>query len=177
MSRKTTASLLTTPSGATIVTDLLCSISSNGECAALCTSDGVIKFYDTLTSSLKQEYASSTHLQASCSCLSWSVHGSSQQKNTNNKTSGAMAKQKKLKATPQNIESELNDLNLIAIGTAQGAILLYSLTKGALHSQLVIIFFLSYIHIRSGIRFRLILIEILNKLVLYLPKSYFYCLY
>lgn len=143
MSRKTTASsLLTTPTGATLITDLLCSISSNGECAAVCTPDGVIKFYDTLTSSLKQEYASSTHLQASCSCLSWSVHGSnssSQQKN-NNKSSGAMTKQKKLKATPQNIESELNDLNLIAIGTAQGAILLYSLTKGALHSQLVILF-------------------------------------
>ena len=143
MSRKTTASLLTTPTGATLITDLLCSISSNGECAAVCTPDGVIKFYDTLTSSLKQEYASSTHLQASCSCLSWSVHGSnsssssSQQKN--NKSSGAMAKQKKLKAAPQNIESELNDLNLIAIGTAQGAILLYSLTKGALHSQLVIL--------------------------------------
>ncbi len=52
--------------------DLICSVSSNGDCVALCTSDGVIKFYDTLTSNLKLEYTSSTHLQAACTCLSWS---------------------------------------------------------------------------------------------------------
>ena len=54
--------------------ELLCSINSTNEIVALCTSDGVIKFYDTLSSNLKLEYASSTHLQASCSCLSWSKH-------------------------------------------------------------------------------------------------------
>jgi hypothetical protein len=54
--------------------ELLCSINSTNEVVALCTSDGVIKFYDTLTSNLKLEYASSTHLQANCSCLSWSKH-------------------------------------------------------------------------------------------------------
>jgi U3 small nucleolar RNA-associated protein 5 len=36
-----------------------------------------------------------------------------------------------------NIETELNDLDLIAIGTAEGTILLFSLSKAALHSQLV----------------------------------------
>lgn len=51
---------------------LICSVSANGDCVALCTSDGVIKFYDTLTSNLKLEYTSSTHLQAACTCLSWS---------------------------------------------------------------------------------------------------------
>ncbi len=51
---------------------LLCSISSNGDYVAFCTSDGVIKFYDTLTSNLKLEYSSSTHLQATCTSLSWS---------------------------------------------------------------------------------------------------------
>lgn len=55
-------------------TELLCSVSSNGDCAALCTPDGVIKFYDTLTSNLKLEYSSSTHLQANCTCLSWSKY-------------------------------------------------------------------------------------------------------
>ncbi len=90
------------------ITSLICSISSNGEYAAVCTPGGVIKFYETLTSSLLQEFSSS------CSCLSWSVHGS------------------------KNIESELNDLNLIAIGKVEGVILLYSMTKRALHSELVI---------------------------------------
>ena len=133
------ASLLTTPSSTG--TDLLCTISSSGDCVAVCTSDGVIKFYDTLTSTLKQEYASSTHLQASCTCLSWSMHHNQKVKRqAAAAAAAAVTKQKKLKSTPQtnsSIESELNDLNLIAIGTAQGAILLYSLAKGALHSQLV----------------------------------------
>ncbi len=54
--------------------ELFCSVSSKGDYVALCSADGCIKFYDTLTSSLKQEYSSSTHLQASCTCLSWSKH-------------------------------------------------------------------------------------------------------
>ena len=54
--------------------EILCSINSSNDIVALCTSDGVIKFYDTLSSNLKLEYASSTHLQANCSCLSWSKH-------------------------------------------------------------------------------------------------------
>ena len=54
--------------------DLMCEVSSSGDCVAVCTPDGVIKFYDTLTSNLKLEYASSTHLQATCTCLSWSKH-------------------------------------------------------------------------------------------------------
>ena len=133
------ASLLTTPSSTG--TDLLCTISSSGDCVALCTSDNVIKFYDTLTSTLKQEYASSTHLKASCTCLSWYMHHNQKVKRQAAAAAAAI-KQKKLKSTPQttsssSIESKLIDLNLIAIGTAQGAILLYSLTKEALHSQLV----------------------------------------
>jgi hypothetical protein len=54
------------------------------------------------------------------------------------------AKQKKAKtnaaqteSSNNSIESELNDLNLIAVGTSEGAILLYSLTKADLHTQLV----------------------------------------
>lgn len=115
-------------------TELLCSISSNGDCVALCTPDGVIKFYDTLTSNLKLEYASSTHLQASCTCLSWSKVKRKTQPVVN-------AKQKKIKTenhdSQATIENELNDLDLIAIGTSEGSILLFSLTKAALHSQLV----------------------------------------
>ena len=51
------------------------------------------------------------------------------------KSSISSNKQKKLK-TNQNIETELNDLDLIAIGTAEGTTLLFSLSKAALHSQL-----------------------------------------
>ena len=109
--------------------ELFCSVSTNGELVALSTPDGVIKFYDTLTSNLKQEYSSSTHLQAGCTCLSWSRHRKK-----------AVIKQKKAKTAngnANNIETELNSLDLIAIGTSQGAVLLFSLSKGSLHSQLV----------------------------------------
>ena len=119
--------------------DLLCSISSNGETIALCTPDGVIKFYDTLTSSLKLEYSSSSHLQATCTCMSWPKF----KKNEAASSNSVSGKQKKAKTTTnnnnnnENIENELNDLNLISIGTSEGAILLYSLTKADLHTQLV----------------------------------------
>lgn len=113
--------------------DLICSISSNGDCVALCTPDGVIKFYDTLTSNLKHEYSSSTHLQAGCSCLVWS-----RLKRTPNSVQNS--KQKKLKTNSdlknKSIEIELNDLDLIALGTTDGSILLYSLSKASLHSHL-----------------------------------------
>lgn len=58
----------------------------------------------------------------------------------NSKTKTAVAvKQKKAKTTngSATIENELADLDLIAIGTSQGAVLLYSFSKAALHSQLV----------------------------------------
>ena len=111
--------------------DLICSASSSGSTIALCTSDGVIKFYDTLTANLKLEYSSSSHLQATCSCLSWSKK---------KKNKAPLAKSKKTKTSndaASSIENELNDLDLIAIGTSQGVILLYSLTKAALHSEFV----------------------------------------
>ncbi len=132
--------------------DLLCSISSNGDTVALCTPDGVIKFYDTLTSNLKLEYSSSTHLQASCTCLSWPKYKRAE---LHAPVVPAAAKQKKAKTNAQQqtittessnstIGSELNDLNLISIGTSEGAILLFSLTKADLHTQLVSYFFLLF---------------------------------
>ena len=111
--------------------DLVCSVSCNGDLVALCSPDGVVKFYDTLTSSLKSEYSSSTHLQASCTCLSWSKH-------KKKIATTPSSKNKKVKTgSDPSIEVELSDLELIAIGTSQGSILLYSFTKADLHSQLV----------------------------------------
>jgi hypothetical protein len=130
--------------------DLLCSISSNGDTVALCTPDGVIKFYDALTSQLKLEYSSSSHLQSTCTCLSWPKFKKQENGNTNTQNSkqNSNKKSKPLNSNHTNhknestndsnsIENELNDLNLISIGTSDGAILLYSLTKADLHSQLV----------------------------------------
>ena len=122
--KKTTASLI-----------LKCSISSNGEFAAVCMPDGVIKFYDTLSSSVKQEFKFSED-SSSCPCLSWSVHGSN--KRSSIISSNQQKNNKSSEAMPQAIESELNDLNLIAIGKADGVILLYCLKKTTLYSKLAI---------------------------------------
>ncbi|RNA01364.1 WD repeat-containing 43-like [Brachionus plicatilis] len=114
--------------------DIICSVSSNGDCIAICTPDGVIKFYDTLTSNLKLEYSASSHLQAGCSCLVWS-----KLKRVLN-SSTANAKQKKLKTNSdlkiRSIEKELNDLDLVALGTTDGSVLIYSLSKTSLHTHL-----------------------------------------
>ena len=113
--------------------DIICSVSSNGDCIAICTFDGVIKFYDTFTSTLKLEYSSSSYLQTSCSCLVWS-----KLKRGNNFLPNL--KQKKLKTNSElkitSLEKELNDLDLIAIGTKDGSILIYSLSKTSLHTHL-----------------------------------------
>ena len=110
--------------------DFICSPSSNGASVALCTPDGVIKFYDSLTSNLKLEYSSSTHLQAICTCLAWSKK---RKTTTNAEASAKTATTNKKSKTSKNnssitsIENELNDLDLIAIGTSQGIVILYSL--------------------------------------------------
>lgn len=142
--------------------DFICSASSNGSSVAICTSDGVIKFYDTLTSSFKLEYSSSSHLQASCTCLAWSKK---------RKTSAPAVKSKKTKTSKDNslisIENELSDLDLIAIGTSQGSILLYSLTKAAVHSEYVSL--LEFFNSRSKQVYVIILIlSISQKMVMWI---------
>jgi len=46
-------------------------ISPDGELAIHSSHDGVIKVWETITSSLKNEYKPSSHLSTTCSCLSW----------------------------------------------------------------------------------------------------------
>lgn len=109
--------------------DLFCSVSPNGAQVALCTSDGVIRIYDSLTSSLKGEYSSSAHLKGVCTCVSWSTPDISTASLNN-------SAQKKIKTSSANNKYDLNDL--IAIGTNEGSVLIYHLTKASLHTIMVI---------------------------------------
>uniref|UniRef100_T1IMG5 Small-subunit processome Utp12 domain-containing protein n=1 Tax=Strigamia maritima TaxID=126957 RepID=T1IMG5_STRMM len=101
------------------------SFSPGGEYFAHCTADGRLKIWETATGTLQQEYTPSAHLAASCTCLSWSP--------AHHKPTLARRKKKR--------KSELNDtaseLGLIALGTLNGNILLYSVVKGDLQSQMV----------------------------------------
>lgn len=45
--------------------------SPNGEYFAYSSPDGSLKIWETSTGILKQEYTHSSHLSATCSCLSW----------------------------------------------------------------------------------------------------------
>jgi len=53
-------------------------ISPDGESAIQSSPDGVVKVWETATGSLKSEYKPSSHLSATCSCLSWNQRSKSQ---------------------------------------------------------------------------------------------------
>ncbi|XP_046371992.2 WD repeat-containing protein 43-like [Haliotis rufescens] len=98
--------------------------SQNGEILVYSSPDGVLKLWDSSTGQLNKEYTPSSHLSATCSCLSWGpgrhLSGTPKRKRRK-KSSGGM--------------EEIGDLDLIAIGTTNGNILLYSVAKGDIHTQ------------------------------------------
>ncbi|XP_064412651.1 WD repeat-containing protein 43 [Latimeria chalumnae] len=87
--------------------------------------DGRVRFWDTRSGALRQEYVPSSHLSATCTCLSWGPAGSRAAKE------GPQRKKRKSEAV-----AATEQLDLLAIGTAVGSILLYSTVKGELQSKL-----------------------------------------
>ncbi|KAJ8308007.1 hypothetical protein KUTeg_012881 [Tegillarca granosa] len=88
-------------------------ISPNGEYILHSSPDGVLKLWETESGVLKQEYTPSSHLSATCTCLSWSP-----------KQQMESPRKKKRKKSGQNPSNEENDF--VAIGTTAGNILLYN---------------------------------------------------
>ncbi|XP_075555907.1 WD repeat-containing protein 43 [Dermacentor variabilis] len=101
-------------------------VSDSGEYLAHSSSDGRLKLWDTSTGRLKQEYTPSAHLSAKCTCLSW---GPTRQ-------GFATHKKRKRQKTSDDAADALSEASLLAMGTAEGTVLLYSLTRGDLHSEL-----------------------------------------
>ncbi|KAH6926359.1 hypothetical protein HPB50_017539 [Hyalomma asiaticum] len=102
-------------------------VSDSGEYLAHSSSDGRLKLWDTSTGRLKQEYTPSAHLSAKCTCLSW---GPTRQQ------AFATHKKRKRQKTSDDADDVLSEASLLAMGTAEGTVLLYSLTRGDLHSEL-----------------------------------------
>ncbi|RWS27075.1 WD repeat-containing protein 43-like protein [Leptotrombidium deliense] len=98
--------------------------SHNDEYFANTTADGIIYFWNSASGQLKNEYKPSSHLSATCSCISW---GPSKPKSI------STPRKKKRKSTA---EDDLSTLELVAIGTENGSILLYSLIKEGIHKKL-----------------------------------------
>ncbi|XP_052770151.1 WD repeat-containing protein 43-like [Mya arenaria] len=102
-------------------------ISPDGELAIHSSHDGTVKVWETATGSLRSEYKPSSHLSASCTCLSW-----------NQLSKPAESPRKKRRRSGKgDVGQAIADLGLVAIGTVTGSVLLYSVVKGDLHSQLI----------------------------------------
>eukprot|EP00079_Xenopus_tropicalis_P011976 XP_002938471.3 PREDICTED: WD repeat-containing protein 43 isoform X1 [Xenopus tropicalis] len=102
-----------------------CAFSPRGrDLLALAGADGRIQVWDTQSGALRREYVPSAHLSATCTCLAWAQ--GRPDKETHQK------KKRKSEAADRD-----GNYDLLTIGTATGTILLYSIAKGELQSQLV----------------------------------------
>ncbi|XP_054583957.1 WD repeat-containing protein 43 isoform X2 [Eptesicus fuscus] len=92
---------------------------------ALASADGHLRVWETANNRLHQEYVPSAHLSGTCTCLAWAPTRLQAKESP---------QRKKRKSEP--IETS-NQIDLLALGTAVGSVLLYSTVKGELHSKLV----------------------------------------
>ncbi|MGH0153358.1 UNVERIFIED_CONTAM: hypothetical protein FKN15_040955 [Acipenser sinensis] len=90
---------------------------------ALSTQDGSLRVWDTQSNTLYQEYVPSAHLSATCTCLAWGPCRTFKD--------GPQRKKRK-----SEVAQHGGQLDLLALGTAAGTVLLYSTVKGQLHSKL-----------------------------------------
>ncbi|XP_008844698.1 WD repeat-containing protein 43 [Nannospalax galili] len=92
---------------------------------ALASSDGHLRVWETASNRLHQEYVPSAHLSGTCTCLAWAP-ARLQAKESHQR------KKRKSEAV-----GTCDQVDLLALGTAVGSILLYSTVKGELHSKLI----------------------------------------
>ncbi|XP_069464820.1 WD repeat-containing protein 43 [Ambystoma mexicanum] len=106
-----------------------CAFSPGGsrDLLALSSPDGRVRVWETRGGSLRQEYVPSAHLSAACTCLCWAPGG-----RLGADKEGPQKKKRKSEAA-----GAAGHADLLAIGTAAGSILLYSVVKGELQSSLV----------------------------------------
>ncbi|XP_066172422.1 WD repeat-containing protein 43 isoform X2 [Sylvia atricapilla] len=89
--------------------------------------DGRLRVWDTAGCRLQHEYVPSAHLSAACTCLAWAPAGARQPPSKDG------PQRKKRKSEVGEVDKQLD---ILAIGTAVGSILLYSTVKGELQSKL-----------------------------------------
>ncbi|XP_075003409.1 WD repeat-containing protein 43 isoform X2 [Calonectris borealis] len=94
---------------------------------AISSSDGRLRVWETANSRLQHEYVPSAHLSAACTCLAWAPPGGRPPPSKDG------PQRKKRKSEVAEVDKQLD---ILAIGTAVGSILLYSTVKGELQSKL-----------------------------------------
>nr|XP_020648748.1 WD repeat-containing protein 43 [Pogona vitticeps] len=104
---------------------------------ALSGPDGRLRVWETASSRLHHEYVPSAHLSAACTCLAWAPPGAGGGGGGGGGDRSPPTKEgpqrKKRKSEPVGASGQLD---LLAIGTADGSILLYSTIKGELQNKL-----------------------------------------
>ncbi|ESO01771.1 hypothetical protein HELRODRAFT_188473 [Helobdella robusta] len=93
-------------------------------------SNGILKIWDSLNGSLKQEYTPTSHLSVQSVCMSWGP------------TASVISSENCLESPPkkrkkkESLKETLENLQLLALGTTSGTILLYSIKQADLYSTL-----------------------------------------
>ncbi|GIY94128.1 WD repeat-containing protein 43 [Caerostris extrusa] len=95
--------------------------SRNGEYLAYSSPDGCLKIWETSTGILKQEFTPSSHLTATCTSIAWGP---------------TKLRTKSPKKSKNELLHAFANLQLIAMGTLTGDVLLYSFTNAELHTLL-----------------------------------------
>ncbi|KAK6304089.1 hypothetical protein J4Q44_G00246750 [Coregonus suidteri] len=90
---------------------------------ALFSQDGRLRIWNTDSKILHQEYVPSAHLSATCTCIAWGPCRMAKE--------GPLRKKRKSEAG--HVEEQVD---LLALGTVVGSIIIYSTVKGALHCTL-----------------------------------------
>ncbi|KAJ7340982.1 hypothetical protein JRQ81_004298 [Phrynocephalus forsythii] len=102
---------------------------------ALSGPDGRLRVWETASNRLHHEYVPSAHLSAACTCLAWAPPGAGPGGGGGGGSlptkEGPQRKKRKSEAVGAS-----RQLDLLAIGTADGSILLYSTIKGELQNKL-----------------------------------------
>ncbi|XP_053238950.1 WD repeat-containing protein 43 [Podarcis raffonei] len=109
-----------------------CAFSPDGRrLVALSGPDGRLRVWETGSSRLHHEYVPSAHLSAACTCLAWAPPGAGGGGRPSSSKEGPQRKKRKSEAAEAG-----EQLDLLAIGTAVGSILLHSTIRGELQSKL-----------------------------------------
>ncbi|XP_060789326.1 WD repeat-containing protein 43 [Neoarius graeffei] len=91
---------------------------------AVCAQDGRLRIWNADSRALHREYVPSAHLSATCTCIAWGPCRATKE--------GPQRKKRKSEAGPASAQQ----VDLLALGTAAGTVLIYSTVKGDLHCTL-----------------------------------------
>uniref|UniRef100_A0A8C4R9F0 WD repeat domain 43 n=1 Tax=Eptatretus burgeri TaxID=7764 RepID=A0A8C4R9F0_EPTBU len=94
---------------------------------AVASADGRLNVWESSSGSLHQEFVPSSHLSAMCTCVAWApIRNGSE----------TPRRKKRKSETVERMVERTAELNLLALGTATGVVMLYSVVRGKLHCKL-----------------------------------------